>query len=252
MNDSLLPPGRPPADPVTDRRTVGVGHRQRRVAARIRRLRLDHAPQPQGPGGGAPGTAGPGRHRLARRGRPPRPGRGLRPLPPQRGATPRSSRSAACSACPSSEEQHGVSLALLPPSSRTTIRSLPFGYDEVDRDELYSAPAVPGDALHRFARHPLGPGRERPAAPRGPPGGVRRRPTATRARTPRATTPTGNRPTRTAPTPRAPGQSERHDTTESAERQASASPDLARGATGGRPLPLATPSPGTRVAPAGP
>lgn len=43
---------------------------------------------------------------------------------------------------PSSEEQHSVALALLPPQS-DAVRSLPFGDDEVDRDELYSAPAVP-------------------------------------------------------------------------------------------------------------
>ncbi|MDD7966214.1 hypothetical protein [Actinomycetospora lemnae] len=43
---------------------------------------------------------------------------------------------------PSSDEQHSVSMALLPPAS-DEIRSLPFGADEVSRDELYSAPAVP-------------------------------------------------------------------------------------------------------------
>ncbi|HYH31037.1 MAG TPA: hypothetical protein VD903_11680 [Pseudonocardia sp.] len=43
---------------------------------------------------------------------------------------------------PSSDEQHSVSLALLPPAT-DEVRSLPFGSDEVDREELYSAPAVP-------------------------------------------------------------------------------------------------------------
>ncbi|MEJ2886775.1 hypothetical protein [Actinomycetospora aeridis] len=43
---------------------------------------------------------------------------------------------------PSSEEQHSVSMALLPPASDQT-HSLPFGADEVSREELYSAPAVP-------------------------------------------------------------------------------------------------------------
>lgn len=43
---------------------------------------------------------------------------------------------------PSSSEQHSVSLALLPPRS-DSVNSLPFDADEVDRDELYSAPAVP-------------------------------------------------------------------------------------------------------------
>jgi hypothetical protein len=43
---------------------------------------------------------------------------------------------------PSSDEQHSISLALLPPRS-DEVRSLPFGSDEVGRDELYSAPAVP-------------------------------------------------------------------------------------------------------------
>lgn len=43
---------------------------------------------------------------------------------------------------PSSDEQHSISLALLPPRA-DEIRSLPFSRDEVGRDELYSAPAVP-------------------------------------------------------------------------------------------------------------
>lgn len=43
---------------------------------------------------------------------------------------------------PSSEEQHSISMAVLPPAS-DEIHSLPFGADEVSRDELYSAPAVP-------------------------------------------------------------------------------------------------------------
>lgn len=43
---------------------------------------------------------------------------------------------------PSSSHQHSVAMALLPPQT-DAVRSLPFGRDEVDRDELYSAPAVP-------------------------------------------------------------------------------------------------------------
>jgi len=43
---------------------------------------------------------------------------------------------------PSSDEQHSISMALLPPAS-DEIHSLPFGANEVERDELYSAPAVP-------------------------------------------------------------------------------------------------------------
>ncbi|MCD2186494.1 hypothetical protein [Actinomycetospora soli] len=43
---------------------------------------------------------------------------------------------------PSSDDQHAVDLALLPPR-HDAVRSLPFGADEVSREELYSAPAVP-------------------------------------------------------------------------------------------------------------
>ncbi|GLZ54900.1 hypothetical protein Acsp07_45170 [Actinomycetospora sp. NBRC 106378] len=43
---------------------------------------------------------------------------------------------------PSSEDQHAVELALLPPR-HDAVRSLPFGADDVSREELYSAPAVP-------------------------------------------------------------------------------------------------------------
>ena len=43
---------------------------------------------------------------------------------------------------PSSTDQHAVALALLPPRA-DAVRSLPFGADEVDREELASAPAVP-------------------------------------------------------------------------------------------------------------
>ena len=43
---------------------------------------------------------------------------------------------------PSSDDQHSVSLPLLPPQA-DELRSLPFGSDEVAREELYSAPAVP-------------------------------------------------------------------------------------------------------------
>ena len=43
---------------------------------------------------------------------------------------------------PSSDDQHAVELALLPPR-HDAVRSLPFGADEVSREELYSAPAVP-------------------------------------------------------------------------------------------------------------
>ncbi|WP_433784764.1 hypothetical protein ACQPX6_00710 [Actinomycetospora sp. CA-101289] len=43
---------------------------------------------------------------------------------------------------PSSDEQHSISMALLPPAS-DEIRSLPFGSGDVSREELYSAPAVP-------------------------------------------------------------------------------------------------------------
>ncbi|MEJ2869930.1 hypothetical protein WCD74_19330 [Actinomycetospora sp. OC33-EN08] len=43
---------------------------------------------------------------------------------------------------PSSDDQHSVELALLPPH-HDAVRSLPFGADEVSREELYSAPAVP-------------------------------------------------------------------------------------------------------------
>jgi hypothetical protein len=43
---------------------------------------------------------------------------------------------------PSNDDQHAVSLALLPPR-HDAVRSLPFGSDEVSREELYSAPAVP-------------------------------------------------------------------------------------------------------------
>lgn len=43
---------------------------------------------------------------------------------------------------PSSEDQHVVELSLLPPR-HDAVRSLPFGANEVSREELYSAPAVP-------------------------------------------------------------------------------------------------------------
>lgn len=43
---------------------------------------------------------------------------------------------------PSSDQQHSVHLPLLPPQA-DELRALPFGYEEVDREELYSAPAVP-------------------------------------------------------------------------------------------------------------
>lgn len=43
---------------------------------------------------------------------------------------------------PSSDDQHEIALALLPPR-HDALRSLPFGYEEVDTEELYSAPAVP-------------------------------------------------------------------------------------------------------------
>jgi hypothetical protein len=122
---------------------------------------------------------------------------------------------------PSSEEQHSVSLALLPPQS-DTIRSLPFGYDEVDRDELYSAPAVPemrftdshgthwgrdgNGQLHRVDRR-----------------GVRRRPDRDEGEdTARDDSDWEQAHQDRADAPRS-GQSDEHDTTESAERQASQS-----------------------------
>lgn len=43
---------------------------------------------------------------------------------------------------PSSSDQHSVGLSLVPPRT-TATRSLPFDPDEVSREELYSAPAVP-------------------------------------------------------------------------------------------------------------
>ena len=43
---------------------------------------------------------------------------------------------------PSSSDQHRISMALVPPTS-TAVRSLPFDPSHVDREELYSAPAVP-------------------------------------------------------------------------------------------------------------
>lgn len=43
---------------------------------------------------------------------------------------------------PSSRAQHSVGLAIVPPST-TATRALPFREDQVDSEELYSAPAVP-------------------------------------------------------------------------------------------------------------
>ena len=43
---------------------------------------------------------------------------------------------------PSSERQHSVDLSIVPPQA-TATRSLPYDDSEVDREELYSAPAVP-------------------------------------------------------------------------------------------------------------
>ena len=43
---------------------------------------------------------------------------------------------------PSSEDQYSLELSIVPPQD-TAVRSLPFDHHEVDRQELYSAPAVP-------------------------------------------------------------------------------------------------------------
>lgn len=43
---------------------------------------------------------------------------------------------------PSSSDQHNIGLSLVPPAS-TAVRGLPFDSSGVDREELYSAPAVP-------------------------------------------------------------------------------------------------------------
>lgn len=43
---------------------------------------------------------------------------------------------------PSSTDQHNVGLSLVPPTA-TAVRALPFDPSGVDREELYSAPAVP-------------------------------------------------------------------------------------------------------------
>lgn len=43
---------------------------------------------------------------------------------------------------PSSNDQHRIGLSLVPPTS-TAVRALPFDPSGVDREELYSAPAVP-------------------------------------------------------------------------------------------------------------
>lgn len=43
---------------------------------------------------------------------------------------------------PSSNDQHRIGLSLVPPSS-TAVRALPFDPSGIDREELYSAPAVP-------------------------------------------------------------------------------------------------------------
>ena len=123
---------------------------------------------------------------------------------------------------PSSEEQHSVALALLPPQS-DTIRSLPFGHEDVDREELYSAPAVPEmrftdshgthwgrdghGQLHRVERR-----------------GVRRRPDHDQGQdSPRDDSDWEQAHQDRANAPRA-GSSDEHDTTEEAEqRQASQS-----------------------------
>jgi hypothetical protein len=122
---------------------------------------------------------------------------------------------------PSSEEQHSVSLALLPPQS-DTIRSLPFGYDEVDRDELYSAPAVP--EMRFTDSHGTHWGRDgNGQLHRVDNRGVRRRPDRDRDEdTTRDDSDWEQAHQDRADAPRS-GQSDEHDTTENAERQASQS-----------------------------
>jgi hypothetical protein len=120
---------------------------------------------------------------------------------------------------PSSEEQHSVSLALLPPQS-DTIRSLPFGYDEVDRDELYSAPAVP--EMRFTDSHGTHWGRDgNGQLHRVDNRSVRRRPDRDRDEdTARDDSDWEQAHQDRADAPRS-GQSDEHDTTESAERRSS-------------------------------
>ncbi|CAA9236310.1 MAG: hypothetical protein AVDCRST_MAG54-1281, partial [uncultured Actinomycetospora sp.] len=153
------------------RRPVGVGGRQRRLAARLRRLRLDHAAQPQGPGGGPAGAAGPGRHRVARRGPSPRPRRGLRALRPQRGRLARLPGPLPVQPALQRRAAQHLDGPPAPGERRDPVAAVRLRGGQ-PRGALLRA-GRPRDALHRLPRHPLGTRQQRPAAPprpsRGPP-----------------------------------------------------------------------------------
>ena len=138
-----------------------------------------------------------------------RPRRGLRPHACTTGATRPVFQVRCLFSLPSSDEQHSVSMALLPPAS-DEIHSLPFGVRaRSDREELYSAPAVP--EMRFTDSHGTHWGRDSngDAAPPRPPRtcAASRQLGRRRGRAP-ATTPSGSRRTASGPTRRAQGSSQ--------------------------------------------